>query len=205
MSKGGKSNFVATGGDLPEYKIVVLGTGGVGKSALTIRLVIGNFQEIYDPTIEEAYRKQVTVDNQAIWLNILDTAGQEEFSSLRDQWIREGKGFLIVYSVSTLSSFEECETLREQILRNKEDEDDKICIVLAANKCDLPPPQRQVTKEQGEKLAQQWNVPFFEVSAKNQINNVECFYEIIRELRKIQTNVKPREKEKTPSSCCLVL
>ncbi|XP_004406035.1 PREDICTED: ras-related protein Rap-1b isoform X4 [Odobenus rosmarus divergens] len=58
-----------------EYKLVVLGSGGVGKSALTVQFVQGIFVEKYDPTIEDSYRKQVEVDAQQCMLEILDTAG----------------------------------------------------------------------------------------------------------------------------------
>jgi GTPase KRas protein len=65
---------------------VVLGGGGVGKSALTIRLVTDNFLDgEYDPTIEDSYRKQVMIDEETALLDILDTAGQEEFNSMQDQ------------------------------------------------------------------------------------------------------------------------
>ena len=60
-----------------EYKIVVLGSGGVGKSALTVQFVQGIFVEKYDPTIEDSYRKQVVIDGETCLLDILDTAGQE--------------------------------------------------------------------------------------------------------------------------------
>eukprot|EP00490_Sorites_sp_Unknown_P007071 CAMPEP_0114656500 /NCGR_PEP_ID=MMETSP0191-20121206/12423_1 /TAXON_ID=126664 /ORGANISM="Sorites sp." /LENGTH=80 /DNA_ID=CAMNT_0001873811 /DNA_START=37 /DNA_END=276 /DNA_ORIENTATION=- len=69
-----------------EYKIVVLGGGGVGKSALTIRLVNDNFLEEYDPTIEDSYRKQCDIDGTPCMLDILDTAGQDDFAALRDAW-----------------------------------------------------------------------------------------------------------------------
>src|SRR3954468_7446219 len=82
-----------------EYKIVVLGGGGVGKSALTIRLVTDNFLDEYDPTIEDSYRKNVIIDNDPAMLDILDTAGQEEFSSMQDQWMRDGQGFILVYNI----------------------------------------------------------------------------------------------------------
>lgn len=62
-----------------EYKIVVLGSGGVGKSALTVQFVQGIFVEKYDPTIEDSYRKQVEVDGQQCMLEILDTAGTVSF------------------------------------------------------------------------------------------------------------------------------
>jgi len=78
-----------------EYKMVVMGGGGVGKSALTIRLISGNFLDEYDPTIEDSYRKTVAIDGIPATLDILDTAGQDEFAAMRDLWIREAKGFFI--------------------------------------------------------------------------------------------------------------
>ena len=119
----------------PEYKIVVLGGGGVGKSALTIRLVTDNFLDEYDPTIEDSYRKQVDIDGEAALLDILDTAGQEEFSSMQDQWMREGKGFLLVYTITSSQTLDECIILRQKILRAKDSEN--VPMVLAGNKCDL--------------------------------------------------------------------
>merc|ERR1712048_925904 len=94
-----------------EYKITVLGSGGVGKSALTIRLITGTYEANYDPTIEDSYRKQVQIDGKPALLDILDTAGQEEYAALQDQWIREGDGFLIVYSITASNSLEEAEAL----------------------------------------------------------------------------------------------
>jgi small GTP-binding protein len=67
---------------MTEYRIVVVGAGGVGKSALTVRFIQGNFVEKYDPTIEDSYRKLVEVDGNACMLDIMDTAGQEEYSAL---------------------------------------------------------------------------------------------------------------------------
>ena len=63
----------------------------MGKSALVIRLVTDNFLDEYDPTIEDSYRKEVTINDEQAILDILDTAGQEEYSSMQDQWMREGK------------------------------------------------------------------------------------------------------------------
>lgn len=57
------------------YKIVVVGSGGVGKSCITVRFVQGKFIKKYDPTIEDFYRKQIDVDGEAVMLDILDTAG----------------------------------------------------------------------------------------------------------------------------------
>lgn len=74
-----------------EYKIVVVGGGGVGKSALTIQFIQSYFVDEYDPTIEDSYRKQVVIDDKVSILDILDTAGQEEYSAMREQYMRTGK------------------------------------------------------------------------------------------------------------------
>jgi len=65
-----------------EYKLVVVGRGGVGKSCLTIRFVSNHFLEESDPTIEDSYRKQMCIDDEPCLLDILDTAGPEEFRSV---------------------------------------------------------------------------------------------------------------------------
>uniref|UniRef100_A0A8D2KI69 Small monomeric GTPase n=1 Tax=Urocitellus parryii TaxID=9999 RepID=A0A8D2KI69_UROPR len=85
-----------------EYKLVVLGSGGVGKSALTVQFVQGIFVEKYDPTVEDSYRKQVEVDAQQCMLEILDTAGTEQFTAMRDLYMKNGQGFALVYSITKL-------------------------------------------------------------------------------------------------------
>ena len=75
-----------------EFKVVVLGSGGVGKSALTVKFVSGMFIERYDPTIEDFYRKEIEVDNGPSVLEILDTAGTEQFASMRDLYIKKWTG-----------------------------------------------------------------------------------------------------------------
>ncbi|PIK36235.1 putative ras-related protein [Apostichopus japonicus] len=90
-----------------EYKVVVLGSGGVGKSALTVQFVLGNFVEKYDPTIEDFYRKAIEVESTMAILEILDTAGTEQFASMRDLYIRNGQGFVIVYSVTSKQSHQD--------------------------------------------------------------------------------------------------
>lgn len=70
------------------YKLVVLGEPSIGKTALTLQMCLNHFVETYDPTIEDSYRKQVLVDEKQCILEILDTAGQEEYAFIRDQWIR---------------------------------------------------------------------------------------------------------------------
>jgi len=182
-----------------EYKLVVLGGGGVGKSALTIRLVTDNFLDEYDPTIEDSYRKQVMIDDETALLDILDTAGQEEFSSMQDQWMRDGQGFLLVYNIVARPTFDEVSVLYEKIVRTKDT--DKVCVVLVCNKCDLKD-HRQVEYTEGAELAKSWNCSFFETSAKIKLNNEACFFELVREIRKQK---KPSAKKSVKKPLCTIL
>jgi GTPase KRas protein len=181
---------------------VVLGGGGVGKSALTIRLVTDNFLDEYDPTIEDSYRKQMMIDGETALLDILDTAGQEEFSSMQDQWMRDGKGFLLVYNITSRPTFEEVSNLYEKILRTKDT--DKVPVVLVGNKCDLVN-ERQVKLEEGKALADKWHCPFFETSAKKKYNSEVCFVELVREVRKMEQSKRgDKAKPKRGFSCAIL-
>jgi len=167
------------------YRLVILGDGGVGKSALTIQLTQNHFVNDYDPTIENSYRKQVLVDNSPIMLEIMDTAGQEELSAMRNQYIQTGQGFLIVFSIISYRSFEAVSKHRDQILRIKDT--DKYPMVIVANKIDLSE-QREVTTAQGQNLADQFGCPFYECSAKTRVNVEESYYQTVREMRKYDEN-----------------
>ena len=101
----------------------LLVAGGVGKSALTIQLIQNHFVDEYDPTIEDSYRKQVVIDGETCLLDILDTAGQEEYSAMRDQYMRTGEGFLCVFAIDNMKSFEDIESYRGQIRRVKDADD----------------------------------------------------------------------------------
>ena len=177
-----------------EYKVVVLGSGGVGKSALTVKFVSGTFMEKYDPTIEDFYRKEIEVDNAPSVLEILDTAGTEQFASMRDLYIKNGQGFVIVYSITNLQTYQDIKTMKEQIMRVKGT--DKVPMLLVGNKCDLEH-QREVLMTDGQALAQHWGCPFIEASAKSTQNVNEVFIEIVREM-----NTTPA-KEK--HGCCTIV
>ena len=188
---------------MTEYKLVIVGGGGVGKSALTIQLIQNHFIDEYDPTIEDSYRKQVTIDDETCLLDILDTAGQEEYSAMRDQYMRTGQGFICVYAVTSRSAFDEITSFREQILRVKDE--DKVPMVLAGNKCDLEE-ERQVTTVEGQDLAKSFGCPFYETSAKARINVEEAFYELVREIRKYnnKSGATSKPKKKKGSGCSLI-
>ncbi|KAF9411943.1 Ras GTPase, partial [Entomortierella beljakovae] len=153
----------------------------VGKSALTIQFIQSHFVDEYDPTIEDSYRKQCVIDDEVALLDVLDTAGQEEYSAMREQYMRSGEGFLLVYSITSRNSFEEISTFYQQILRVKDK--DFFPIILVANKCDLEH-ERQVSTHEGRELAKQFSSRLIETSAKQRINVDEAFYNLVREIRR---------------------
>merc|ERR1711974_239856 len=138
---------------MTEYMLVVVGAGGVGKSALTVQLVQGRFLEEYDPTIEDSYRKQVTIDDQHCILNILDTAGQEEYSAMKDQYMRRGDGFLCVYSITSKASFGEIDEYVDSIRRIKDT--DSVPVMIVGNKSDLED-DREVPKAEAMDALSSW-------------------------------------------------
>lgn len=87
------------------------------------------FVEKYDPTIEDSYRKQIEVDGIQCILEILDTAGTEQFTAMRDLYMKNGQGFLLVYSITSKPTFNDLYDLREQILKVKDGEAVSIMVI----------------------------------------------------------------------------
>ncbi|KAJ3444924.1 ras-like protein rasd [Anaeramoeba flamelloides] len=174
-----------------QHKLVVVGGGGVGKSAITIQFVKNYFVDVYDPTIEDSYRRQMLIDKETCLLDILDTAGQEEYSTLKDSYMREGEGFLVVYAINSRNSFDEVSNLKEEITQAKDMEE--VPMIIVGNKNDLEN-ERQVSKVEGTDLARSFNCPFIESSAKTRTNVDECFVNLVREINKMQKLTQPEEK-----------
>ncbi|EMC93732.1 hypothetical protein BAUCODRAFT_141164 [Baudoinia panamericana UAMH 10762] len=164
-----------------EYHIAVIGSGGVGKSCLTAQFVQGVFIESYDPTIEDSYRKQIDVDGRQVMLEIMDTAGTEQFTSMREFYMRDAHGFLLVFSITSMSSLHELAELREQIVQIKGG-DPNVPIVLVGNKSDLEE-DRVVSRSRAFQVSQAWgNVPYYETSARRRQNVTEVFVDVCRQI-----------------------
>ncbi|CAF1506330.1 unnamed protein product [Adineta ricciae] len=169
---------------MSEYIICVFGSGGVGKSCLTMQFVQGVFLEKYDPTIEDVYKKTLECDGKQYDLEILDTAGSEEFSSMRDLYVSNGHGFVLVYSITSQATFNEVERYYERIISIKDVGKDGLPpIVLVGNKCDSEK-DRIVSRETGQNLARKWKCSFLETSAKTKLNVAEVFYDLVRQINR---------------------
>ncbi|KAJ0416255.1 ras family-domain-containing protein [Aspergillus carlsbadensis] len=152
-----------------EYHIVVLGAA---------QFVQNVWIESYDPTIEDSYRKHIEVDGRQCILEILDTAGTEQFS--KELYMKQGQGFLLVFSITSMSSLNELSELREQIIRIKDDEN--VPIVIVGNKSDLEE-DRAVPRARAFALSQSWgSAPYYETSARRRANVNEVFVDLCRQI-----------------------
>ncbi len=167
---------------------------------------------MYDPTIEDSYKRHIQLDEQQFMVDILDTAGQDDFSPLRDSWIRESQGFLLIYSVTDRKSLDYLDQILGQIRRTKEDyETLSIPIVLAGNKCDLTD-RRQVCAAEAAEWARARGIKIvMEMSAKTRLNIVEAFQTLVKEVAAEHLaaekgkNKKKNKNKKKMNNACTVL
>ncbi|EAX90561.1 small GTP-binding protein, putative [Trichomonas vaginalis G3] len=191
---------------MAEYKIVVFGAGAVGKSALTIQFVQGQFITDYDPTIEDSYKRPLNIDGESVQLDITDTAGQDDFAAMRTSYMRQGKGFILVYAIDDRASFEEMEAFHRELIRTKCTS--TVPCVICGNKCDLEE-RRLVSKAEGEELAAKLKCRFFETSALTNYNIHETFTalvkDIIAESKPKPTDDNKQDKPEEGGNCCYLI
>ncbi|GAB5576807.1 ras-related protein M-Ras isoform X1 [Prionailurus iriomotensis] len=180
--------------NLPTYKLVVVGDGGVGKSALTIQFFQKIFVPDYDPTIEDSYLKHTEIDNQWAILDVLDTAGQEEFSAMREQYMRTGDGFLIVYSVTDKASFEHVDRFHQLILRVKDSRVISDDPRGQQGRSDAFEENHQGTRKRNGDQTQ--SIPYIETSAKDPPLNVDkAFHDLVRDRQQIPEKSQKKKKK----------
>ncbi|KAK1337018.1 hypothetical protein QTO34_003063 [Cnephaeus nilssonii] len=168
------------------------------------------FVEDYEPTKADSYRKKVVLDGEEVQIDILDTAGQEDYAAIRDNYFRSGEGFLLVFSITEHESFTATAEFREQILRVKAEED-KIPLLVVGNKSDLEE-RRQVPVEEARSKAEAWGVQYVETSAKTRANVDKVFFDLMREIRakKMSENKDKNGKKSSKNKksfkerCCLL-
>jgi small GTP-binding protein len=148
-------------------KILVIGESAVGKSCLLLRYTDDKFQETFMTTIGVDFKtKFITVDNTPVKLQIWDTAGQEKFRSITKAYYRGAHGILVVFDVSRVDTFNQTRVWIDSI-RDSSADSNPIDVILVGNKCDL---ERAVTREEALALADQFQLKYFETSAKESTN-----------------------------------
>ena len=153
-------------------KILTIGESGVGKTCILLRFTENKFMKDHLTTIGIDYKaKNITVKDKSVKVKIWDTAGQERFRTITQQYFKGADGIVLVFDVGDRNSYERIRDWMKQIQAFTKRE--QIGIVLLGNKCDLE--DRAVTKEEGEALAQEYDLKYFETSAQNNINIKESF------------------------------
>ncbi|RUP51106.1 small GTPase superfamily [Jimgerdemannia flammicorona] len=188
-------------------RIIVLGSRSVGKSSLTIQFAEGRFVDSYYPTIENTINKIIKYNNQEFAAEIMDTAGQDEHSIMNSRHAIGIHGYVLVYSITSRTSFDIVSTIRDKILNYTGTEN--VPTVLVGNKTDLGDAQRfgrvfvkknfggeqeslkaialsmrVISTEEAQELAAKWGCKFVETSAKNNENINKIFELIIGEVEK---------------------
>ncbi|KAG8585863.1 hypothetical protein GDO81_005176 [Engystomops pustulosus] len=165
-------------------KVVMLGYPSVGKSSLALQFINGDFPKEYEPTIENSWSKTFVLGNDEFELDVVDTAGQDEYSLIPQSFIFGIHGYIVVYSVACARSFQIATGLHRTLV----DKRGKCLmpIVLVGNKTDLPANCREVKAEEGKKLADSWGAAFMEVSAKDPEKSKQIFTKIIEEIDRVE-------------------
>eukprot|EP00026_Physarum_polycephalum_P018113 Phypoly_transcript_19580.p1 GENE.Phypoly_transcript_19580~~Phypoly_transcript_19580.p1 ORF type:complete len:186 (+),score=22.38 Phypoly_transcript_19580:54-611(+) len=174
-----------------QRKVVVMGFRAVGKSTITVQYVENHFADTYNPTIENTFHKVIKHQGEDYQTEIVDTAGLDEFSIFPQRYCAGVHGYILVYSVTSKSSLEVVRTLNDRILNACGTE--KIPRVLVGNKSDLVL-ERQISREEGQALANEWSCGFVECSGKHNENIAEIFKQIIIEIEKDNLHEPPPKK-----------
>ncbi|XP_055954364.1 ras-related protein rapA-like, partial [Patella vulgata] len=176
------------------FRIAVMGAAAVGKSCIISQFLYERFVSEYKETVEELHSGECNENGKQLILDILDTAGAHSFPAMRKLAIAKSNAFILVYSVNDASSFDEVKIMREQIIAERDDEN--VPIVIVANKTDVLEDKRIISRVTAELLVSvEWGNGYIEASAKDNINIVGIFKEILRQ-SKVQYSLSPAVKRK---------
>eukprot|EP00658_Telonema_sp_P-2_P013245 TRINITY_DN15012_c0_g1_i2.p1 TRINITY_DN15012_c0_g1~~TRINITY_DN15012_c0_g1_i2.p1 ORF type:complete len:177 (+),score=15.79 TRINITY_DN15012_c0_g1_i2:169-699(+) len=167
-------------------KVIIIGDAKVGKSSLMKRFIDDEFSDEYLHTIGVDYAARIVeFGHDATKLQIWDTAGQERFRIIINSYYRDSKGYIVMYDVSDIESFNHLKMWIASIAKLANKKADPY-IMLVGNKSDVDISDRVVSAEDGRKLANQFNIPFFETSAKTGSNVDDVFLRMISGIKSKQ-------------------
>ena len=160
------------------FKLLIIGDSNVGKQPFLSRFIDDSFTATYFPTVGlDVKVKIINFQNKNVKLHITDMAGEERFRSVTKTYYKGAHGIILMYDVTDRNSFNNIRNWMKQIEANA---DKSVRKVLVGHKCDEP--DRVVTEEEGKKLAEDFNMGFFESSAKSNKNVNEVFYYLVKEI-----------------------
>ncbi len=176
------------------YKILLLGDSEVGKSCFLMRYADNVFVDNYITTVGLDYKlKYIQLESgEMIKVQLWDTAGQDRYRTIAKNYYKGSHGILLLYDVTKVNSFE---NISEWIKDIRDEVYEKTIIFLIGNKIDKSN-ERKVTKEQGEKLANEYNLPFFEASAKSGENVDEVFKALYKKIGEVYIDMQKERGEK---------
>ena len=181
------------------YKVLLLGDSSVGKTCFLLRYCDKSFQDAHLSTIGLDYRLKTMVlkNNKSVKLQIWDTAGQDRFRAITKNYYKGANGIILIYDVTNKQTFE---NVKNWITQIKEEANQNVIIYLAGNKIDMDEELKLVPTEDGQQMADEYNLPFKETSAKEGININEIFQELVEKIdeafSKLETP-KTEQKQKT--------
>ena len=187
--------------EIPLYKILLLGDSTVGKTCFLLRFMEDSFIDLHMATIGLDYKLKTMIleEQKIVKVQIWDTAGQNKFRAITRNYYKGASGIILIFDVTNIKSFE---NIKKWINEIKEEISENVSIVLIGNKIDNVK-ERKITKEQGEKIANEIGTKFFETSAKTGegINEsvfylVKIIYENDPEIKKKGQNLKKYKKKK---------
>eukprot|EP00615_Pteridomonas_danica_P007401 CAMPEP_0114342708 /NCGR_PEP_ID=MMETSP0101-20121206/10012_1 /TAXON_ID=38822 ORGANISM="Pteridomonas danica, Strain PT" /NCGR_SAMPLE_ID=MMETSP0101 /ASSEMBLY_ACC=CAM_ASM_000211 /LENGTH=206 /DNA_ID=CAMNT_0001476971 /DNA_START=99 /DNA_END=719 /DNA_ORIENTATION=+ len=171
MSNGGGGR-----GHTHLVKLLLIGDTAVGKSSVLLRYADDQFSASFITTIGIDFKiKSIQMGDKKVKLQIWDTAGQERFKTITTAYYRGAMGILLVYDVTNRNTFNNVKNWMRQIEMHAAENVNK---VLIGNKCDVGPSEREVSTAEGEALAAEYNVNYFETSAKQNLGVTEAFESI---------------------------
>ena len=163
-----------------QMKLLMIGDSGVGKTCLLLRYANDSFSPTFITTIGIDFKiKNIDIDGKRVKLQIWDTAGQERFRTITTSYFRGAQGILLLYDVTDRRSFE---SIRNWVSQIQQHADVNVNKILVGNKCDMLD-EKVVSTEEGQKLAREFGMDFFECSAKNNINVEPAFVGLGRAIK----------------------
>jgi small GTP-binding protein len=187
------------------YKILLLGDSSVGKTCFLMRYTDNTYQEIHMSTIgiDNKFKDVELEDGKKVKIQIWDTAGQDRFRSITRNYYKGANGIVLIFDVTNKKSYENVKNWVKQI---KEEVSSRVTIILVANKID-DVNHRIVTKEEGEKIANECGLMFFECSAKTGENIEHAFNELVKKTVENYSKVgqggeKLKKKKNSKKGCC---